>query len=58
MSKLIMRFPILGLLVVISSVPARAQSQPKWRGSIVKEGDGTIVKNPKEPIYNTPILEF
>jgi hypothetical protein len=58
MSKHKMRFPILGLLIVISSVLAGAQSQPKWRGSIVKEGDVTIVKNPKEPIYKTPILEL
>ncbi len=53
-----MRFPILGLLIMIMSVPLRAQAQPKWRGSIVKEGNFTIIKNPTEPIYKNPILEL
>lgn len=46
----------LALLTLLASQPASAQD--KWKGSIVKEGDVTIVKNPKEPIYNTPILEL
>ena len=49
---------MLGLLILITSVPARAQSQPKWEGSIIKEGDVTVVKNPNEPIFKTPILEL
>ena len=58
MSKIRIRFPILGLLILILSVSARGQFQPKWRGSIVKEGDVTIIKNPKEPIHKGPILEL
>jgi hypothetical protein len=42
----------------MSAIPARPQSQPKWKGSIVKEGDVTIIKNPKEPIYQGPILDL
>lgn len=50
--------PILGLLILACSVLTQAQSQPKWRGSIAKERDVTIIKNPEEPIYNMPILEL
>jgi hypothetical protein len=35
-----------------------AVPQAKWKGTIVKEGDVTVVKNPKEPLYQTPILEL
>ncbi len=43
-------------LSLLTSPPAPAQD--KWKGSMVKEGDVTIIKNPKEPIYKTPILEL
>jgi hypothetical protein len=33
-------------------------AQDKWKGDLVKKGDVTIVKNPKEPINKTPILEL
>lgn len=33
-------------------------TQAKWKGSVVKDGDITVIKNPKEPIYETPILEL
>jgi hypothetical protein len=46
----------LALLILLASQAASAQDKSK--GSIVKEGDVTIVKNPKEPIYKTPILEL
>lgn len=46
--------PILALFLP----PVAVSAQPKWKGTIVKEGDVTIVKNPKEPIYRTPILEL
>jgi hypothetical protein len=46
----------LALLTLLASQPASAQD--KWKGSIVKEGDVTIVKNPKVPIYKDPILEI
>jgi hypothetical protein len=49
---------IVCLLSLFLLVPIPARSQAKWKGAVVKEGDVTIVKNPKEPIYKTPILEF
>lgn len=58
MSALRIHCPTLALLILLLLAPARAQSQPKWKGSISKEGDVTIIKNPKEPIYKTPILEL
>jgi len=35
-----------------------AAAQVKWKGTVAKEGDVTVVRNPKEPLYNTPILEL
>ncbi len=58
MSKIGIRISIWGLLILISSIPARAQSQPKWKGSILSEGGVAIIKNPKEPIYKGPIFEL
>jgi hypothetical protein len=46
----------LALLTLLLSQPASAQD--KGKGSIVKKGDFTIIKNPKEPIYRDPILEL
>ena len=37
---------------------ASASGQAKWKGTIVKEGDVTVVKNPKEPLYKNPALEL
>jgi hypothetical protein len=37
---------------------ATASGQAKWKGAIVKEGDVTVVKNPKVPLYKTPVLEL
>ena len=38
--------------------PQPASAQAKWKGTVVKEGDVTVVRNPKKPIYMTPILEL
>ena len=46
------------LPALIASAAATASAQAKWKGTIVKEGDVTVVKNPKEPLYKTPILEL
>ena len=35
-----------------------AVAQVKWKGTVVKEGDVTVVRNPKEPLYKTPVLEL
>lgn len=48
----------LGLMVFIATTVAAAAAQAKWKGSITKEGEVTVVKNPKEPLYNTPVLEL
>lgn len=48
----------LGLIVSIATTVATATPQGKWKGTVVKEGDITVVKNPKEPLYKTPVLEL
>jgi hypothetical protein len=35
-----------------------AAAQDKWKGTVVKEDDVTVVRNPREPIYRTPVLEL
>jgi len=51
---------ILGLCLVILAglTPSESSAQAKWKGTIVKEGDVTVVKNPKEPLYKNPPLEL
>jgi len=44
------------LSVLLAAAVAFADQEPQWKGTIVKEGDVTVVKNPKEPIYNGEIL--
>ena len=52
-------FTGLGIAVLIASAAASTViAQAKWKGTIVKEGDVTVVKNPKEPLYKTPVLEL
>jgi hypothetical protein len=46
------------IMAGIMAAAAAASAQVKWKGTVVKEGGVTIVKNPKEPIYKTPILEL
>jgi hypothetical protein len=43
------------LLTVLASF---ACSQPRWKGTIAKEGDVTVVKNPREPLYKIPVVEL
>jgi hypothetical protein len=47
----------LSLLLIVAAA-ASSFGQPPWKGAIVKEGEVTIVKNPKEPICKTPVLEL
>ena len=35
-----------------------ASAQVKWKGTVVKEGEVTVVKNPKDPLFKTPVLEL
>lgn len=46
------------LLFLILSIPSVAQSQAKWKGSIAKEGEVTVVTNPREPLFKTPVIEL
>jgi hypothetical protein len=50
-------FVISLALMAFLTAPA-ASGQDKWKGTVVKEGDITIVKNPKEPLYKTPVIEL
>jgi len=49
---------VIGLAFLALLTAAAAFGQVKWKGTAVKEGGVTIVKNPKEPLYKTPILEL
>ena len=49
---------IIGLALLASQTAAAASGQDKWKGTVVKEGEVTVVRNPKEPLYKTPVLEF
>lgn len=49
---------VIVLLFLFLLVPSAIGSQEKWRGVVIKEGDMTVVKNPENPIYETPILEL
>ncbi|MCX6563863.1 MAG: 6-bladed beta-propeller [Candidatus Aminicenantes bacterium] len=43
------------ILIVFSSSTLSAQ-KPPWKGTIAKDGEVVVVRNPKEPLYNKPIL--
>ena len=49
---------VIGLALLAFMTAAEASAQVKWKGSVVKEGDMTVVRNPKEPLYKTPVLEL
>ncbi len=48
---------LLTALLVFLAIGAGC-SRDTWKGTIVKDGDVTIVKNPKEPLFTTPVLEL
>jgi len=57
------RVPLLVLAVILlASVLGKGESSggqnPQWKGSIVKEGDVTVVRNPKEPLFKETIISF
>ena len=47
-----------GIGALLLFVFALAEQKPQWKGSITKEGDVIVVKNPKEPLYKENILAF
>jgi hypothetical protein len=60
MKRHVQRALLVGLClsVLIAAAASTASAQGKWKGTIVKDGDVTVVKNPKEPLYKTPVLEL
>lgn len=46
------------LLIGLAAVVAPAVPQAKWKGAVAREGDVTVVRNPKEPLYKAPVLEL
>jgi len=53
------KYPLIALFLFffISAEPKENQ-KPEWKGTIAKEGEVTVVKNPKEPMYKEPILSI
>ncbi len=45
-------------LILALAALAAACAREKWRGKIVKEGDVTVVKNPKTPLFESPVLDL
>jgi hypothetical protein len=45
------------LAILLASTLCQAGQLP-WKGKITKEGDVTIVKNPKEPIYKDTVISL
>lgn len=60
MAVKIRKIPLLLSLVLLVSTfsLSRGEQKPQWKGSITKEGDVVVVKNPKEPLYKGNILAF
>jgi hypothetical protein len=46
--------PSVVFFILVASLAAGAQ-QP-WKGKIYKDGDVTVVQNPKEPLYKGQVL--
>lgn len=46
-----------GLSILWAAVNVLVAQSP-WKGTMTKEGDVVIVKNPKEPLYKNPILSL
>jgi len=51
---IIVGFPLLAFMAASTAL----RGQAKWKGTIVKDGDVTVIKNPKKPLYPTPVLEL
>jgi hypothetical protein len=51
------RFGIVYSLILIV-LAFFACSEPKWKGTITNEGGVIVARNPKEPLYRTPIIDL
>ncbi len=49
---------LAGFLAILSTPSGILAQAPVWKGTITKEGDVVVVRNPKEPIYKEPILSL
>ena len=47
----------LSLLACVAASPVLF-NQSRWKGTVVKDGDVTVIRNPKEPLHKGPILEL
>jgi len=52
------RFGIIYLMLLVFMASLPVPAQVKWKGTVMKEGDVIVVRNPKEPLYKTLILEL
>jgi len=54
------RFGIYSLVFVLATATSvvEASFHDKWMGTIFEEAGVTIIRNPKEPLHKTPILEI
>ncbi|MGA2532991.1 MAG: 6-bladed beta-propeller [Candidatus Aminicenantales bacterium] len=46
------------LALLVQGPGVGASGQVKWKGTTAKEGDVTVARNPREPVYKTPVLEL
>lgn len=46
----------MGILILLGTAPGLVAQSPSWKGTIAKEDGVIIVKNPKEPIHQGPVL--
>jgi hypothetical protein len=47
---------ILSFCAAFSFIPA--QNSPQWKGAIVNEGDVTVIRNPKEPMFKGQVFSY
>lgn len=47
-----------GCLILALAALAAACAREKWQGTIVKDGDVTVVRNPKTPLFDSPVLDL
>lgn len=58
MTGMVKRLWVIVFLLFFAVVGAKEKEQPKWKGSIEKEGGVIIVKNPKAPIFNQEMIRL
>lgn len=48
----------IAFTATITLALAQGSQTPKWMGTITKDGYVVVVKNPKEPLYDKPVLSL